>query len=286
MPDYRIVNISQIVEPELPVRATMDEQALIDLANDIRKNGLINPLTVREAGAAFEIMAGHRRFRACRLAGLVEVPSVVYKDGEAAPEAIKIAENIYREDLNPAEEAIFYQQLVEKHGWSLDDLCRATRQAPEYINSRYDLLRGDEQIFELLLAKRLSLSVARELNRINSRAAAELLHLPIEELDPQLTERIQRHRRYLAQQAAEAGATAAMIRRWRTDWQKSLVPSTPAPVAAHPSLAEPPPPPEQPRCLVCDGDTDQPNMRSVYVHWYHKDLLEKALGRIKEVLAS
>lgn len=203
-----------ILEPELPSRETMDERKLDELADNIRVNGLLQPLIVVRVGERFEVIAGHRRTLAAKRAGLVVVPSRIYPDKTAALEAAKYAENRFREDLNPAEEAIYFAQLCERDcGDDVDKLCAQLGEKRSYVEGRLNLLRGDETILDALKAGKIGVGVAQELNRCG----------------------VPQYRRYLLHQAIVGGATQSIVRGWIQDWQRGQDARGDQPAAPPPS---------------------------------------------------
>ena len=100
-------------------RKYFDKEALEELSASIKENGLLQPILVREYGDAgrYQIIAGERRFRACKLAGLTEIPAIVLDRDDRAAAQIALIENIQREDLNPLEESLAYKSLKEELGY-------------------------------------------------------------------------------------------------------------------------------------------------------------------------
>jgi ParB family transcriptional regulator, chromosome partitioning protein len=137
-----LVALDLIDEPAEAVRATFDEVQLAELATSIADMGLIQPIIVKRAGERFEVIAGHRRLVACRIAGLSPVPCLVREPGAVDPNAVKVAENYYREPVNPAEEAAFLQHLLEtKCGGDTDNLAALIKHSRSYVEDRLMLNR-------------------------------------------------------------------------------------------------------------------------------------------------
>jgi ParB family chromosome partitioning protein len=136
-PEYRELPLGVIDEPVLPSRTTMDEEKMHALVTSMRELGFISVLVVARVGERYEVVAGHRRRIAAGRAGLVAVPCLVYASKGAAMEAIQHAENKHREELNAADEAIWFAQLMEAHpGRGHGRRGRARRRVPR-------LRRGD-----------------------------------------------------------------------------------------------------------------------------------------------
>lgn len=244
--EFLEVPLAAIDVPALPSRSAMDEEKLEELARDIQRNGVISPLSLGRRGDRFEVVAGHRRSLAARRAGLVAVPAVVYESVETAHEAIKFAENKHREDLNPADEAIWFSELLERDcGGDVDRLCEQLGIKRTYAESRLCLFAGDQQVFEALQTGKIGIGVAHELNRCTD----------------------ERYRRYLLHQAITGGATKAVVSGWILDWQKSerLTSGAPAPASSGEALA-PIAESNYFRCYACKGTDRVETMRPINVH--------------------
>lgn len=165
MPEIRMIPISELREPAHAVRAEISDDGLASLITSIRELGILEPLIVRPRdGIFFEVVAGHRRLLAARQAPLAEVPCIIEADDERA-DAIKIHENLEREELNPAEEGVFYAELYEKLGQDVDRVAERVRKSRNYVEARLNLVRGDQAVFKVLTEGKITLGVAQELNQ-------------------------------------------------------------------------------------------------------------------------
>ena len=154
--------ISQ-VEPGLnQPRKRFDQEALADLAESIRIHGIIQPLTVRRLSTGYyQIIAGERRWRAAKLAGLTEVPAVIMEADDRKVMELGLIENLQREDLNPAEEARGYQTLMEEYGLTQDQVAQQMGKSRPAIANTLRLLALPEDIMKLLEEGQLSAGHAR-----------------------------------------------------------------------------------------------------------------------------
>lgn len=256
--ELREVPLRLIDAPELPSRASMSDEKLDELARSIRDNGLLQPLCVARRDDRYEVIAGHRRWLACTRIGLVAVPCVVYPSRDSALEAIKYAENRHREDLNPADEALWFQELLERDcGGDVDRLAEQLGETRSYIEGRLILFRGDTQVFEALQAGKIRIGVAHQLNRCTD----------------------ERYRRYLLVQAVAGGATVAVVSGWISDWERTLRDAIGDTTPVAPATA-PAPIPETDffRCVVCGGTENVHTMRVMNVHDYCRlAILDKLL---------
>jgi ParB family transcriptional regulator, chromosome partitioning protein len=153
--------------PEQP-RMTFDEQALAELAASIREHGVLQPVLVRPTAEHnhYQLVAGERRWRAARAAGLEEVPALIEQlDDETALE-IGIIENLQREDLSPLEEALMYERMTSEHGYSVRRLAQKLGKDKGYIENRLRLAGAPTEIKQLVSLRKDTLSHAYELLKV------------------------------------------------------------------------------------------------------------------------
>ena len=134
------------VEPRLEQpREYFDEDALQELADSIAQYGLIQPITVRKLNTGYyQIIAGERRWRASRMAGLTEVPVRVIEADDRRTAELALVENLQREDLNPIEEAKGYRTLIEEYGLTQEEAAKSVgRSRPAITNAMRDVIAGD-----------------------------------------------------------------------------------------------------------------------------------------------
>ena len=112
------ISISKIKTNQYQPRTTFDEKKLQELSQSIKKHGVVQPILVREEGGGFELVAGERRMRASKLAGLKKIPAVITKASNIQSLEIAILENVQREDLNPLEVSKGYQRLKDEFGYT------------------------------------------------------------------------------------------------------------------------------------------------------------------------
>lgn len=159
----RTVPVQAIVPNPRQPRTHMDEEKLAELADSIREHGLIQPLIVRQEGRGYTLIAGERRWRASQLAGLTEVPVVVK---EASPQAmleLALIENIQRADLNPIEEALAYQQLIDDFGLTQEAVAARVGKSRPTVANVVRLLNLPDKIQEAVNNEQISGAHARAL---------------------------------------------------------------------------------------------------------------------------
>jgi ParB family chromosome partitioning protein len=162
----RTVPIDRIRPNPSQPRRDFDDRELQDLAASIREKGVIQPLILRphpEDAAAFEIVAGERRWRAAQTAGVHDLPAVVRELSDAEVLELAIIENVQRTDLNPIEEAQGYRQLMDRFGHTQERLAEALGKSRSHIANLLRLLTLPESVLELLRGGKLSAGHARAL---------------------------------------------------------------------------------------------------------------------------
>lgn len=165
--------------PQQP-RRSFDEEGLAELAASIRSCGILQPLTVRRAGEGYELVAGERRLRAARIAGLREVPCLVAQVGEEDSALLALMENLQRRDLDCWEEAQAIAQLISRYGLSQEEAARRLGRAQPTVANKLRLLRLPEDVRALLRENGLTERHARALLRLQDpevqrRAAGDMV---------------------------------------------------------------------------------------------------------------
>ena len=176
------LDITQIRPGRYQPRRVMVEDELRELAESIRAQGLIQPVIVRELGLSdYELIAGERRWRACQLAGLSEIPAVIKAVNDEAALAMGIIENIQRADLNPVEEAQGYKRLVDEFGLTHENLAQAVGKSRSAISNSLRLLSLPEQIQQYINQGLLEMGHARALITLPVLAQLQLAEAAIKQ---------------------------------------------------------------------------------------------------------
>lgn len=155
------IRMSEIEPNKSQPRRHFDENAITTLADSIRQHGLIQPILVRSTGTGYQIVAGERRWRACRMLGMSEIPAVVKEFSDSETAQIALIENIQREDLNPIEEAAAYKELMETYDMTQEELSKAVGKSRSAIANAVRLLNMPEKVQELLRKGELSAGQAK-----------------------------------------------------------------------------------------------------------------------------
>ena len=159
---YQMLPLHRIEpNPDQP-RRDFNEEELQSLSDSIERNGLIQPLTVRETGDGYyQIIAGERRWRASRMAGLSEVPAVIIEADDQKAMELALIENLQRQDLNPIEEAMGYQSLMDDFGMTQEETASQVGKSRPAVANSLRLLNLPQQIIEMVQAGKLTAGHAR-----------------------------------------------------------------------------------------------------------------------------
>ena len=157
------VRLSDIEPNPRQPRQDFDAAALEELAQSIRENGVITPITLRKTGDTYQIIAGERRWRASRMAGLHEIPAIVLDVDEQTGYALALIENLQREDLNPMEEAEGYRRLIQELGLTQEQAAQRVGVSRPAVANALRLLNLPVSVGALLREKTLSAGHARAL---------------------------------------------------------------------------------------------------------------------------
>ncbi len=162
-PAETIVKINEVEPNKNQPRRTFDEDALLELAESIKQHGVIQPLIVKKRDKYYEIIAGERRWRAAKMAGLKEIPVVIKDLSDQEIMEVALIENIQREDLNPIEEAQAYQRLIKEYNYKQDELAERVSKSRVAVTNSMRLLKLDERVQKMIIDDMISAGHARAL---------------------------------------------------------------------------------------------------------------------------
>ncbi len=162
--EIAILSINEVEPNSDQPRDRFDEESLTALANSIREHGVIQPIVVRPLfGGRYQIIAGERRWRACRIVGLKEVPVIVKEVDDKGTMELALIENLQREDLNPIEEAKGYKNLMDNYNLTQDDVAKRVGKSRSAVANALRLLSLPNEVLEDLESCKLSAGQARAL---------------------------------------------------------------------------------------------------------------------------
>ena len=163
------VKMTEIEPNRKQPRKQFDEDGLLELAESIKQFGVLQPLLVQKKDDYFEIIAGERRWRASKLAGLKEVPVIIKDFSEQEAVEISLIENIQRENLNPIEEAVAFKRLMEEFHLKQDTIAERVSKSRTAVTNSMRLLKLDERVQQMLIDEMLSTGHARALLAIEDK---------------------------------------------------------------------------------------------------------------------
>lgn len=169
------VNINDIKPNQDQPRKNFNQEKLNELANSITENGVIQPIVVRKKENGYEIVAGERRWRASRIAGLKQVPCIVREFDEKQNLIVAIIENMQREDLDPIEEALGIKQMIEKFEFTQEQVSSSLGKSRAYIANATRLLKLPEEIKKAISEGKMSAAHGRTLVSVTDKAKQLLL---------------------------------------------------------------------------------------------------------------
>lgn len=177
-----MLKISEIEPNRSQPRRDFDENSLSDLAQSISQHGLLQPLLVRPLPiGGYQIVAGERRYRACRMAGLTEVPVTIRELSDTETMELALIENLQREDLSPIEEALGYKALIDEHGFSQEEVATSVGKSRPAIANSLRILKLPDSVLEYVKQDKISAGHARALlmldNEEDMLELAELIYI-------------------------------------------------------------------------------------------------------------
>ena len=161
------IKISEIRSNPYQPRKIFDEEALNELASSIKEHGIVQPIIVKKSIKGYELVAGERRTKAAKIAGLETVPAIVKDFDDEQMMEIALIENIQRENLNPIEEAMAYDSILKSSNITQDELAKKFGKSRSYITNSLDLLRLPDDTKKYVEDNKLSMSHARALSKLD-----------------------------------------------------------------------------------------------------------------------
>ena len=150
-------------------RKVFDEQGLQELALSIKEHGVFQPIIVKKSIKGYEIIAGERRYRASKLAGLETIPAIVRDFTDEQMMEIALLENLQRENLNAIEEALAYKAMIDKLGLTQDELSKKVGKSRSHVTNILGLLRLPEDVKDMVVNKKISMGHARMISKLENQ---------------------------------------------------------------------------------------------------------------------
>lgn len=166
------LSVDRIVSNPWQPRQDFDESSLSSLSASIKKDGLIQPVAVRQkkGSSSYELVTGERRWRAAKMAGLVTIPAIVLDYDDRGMAEMALVENLQRKDLNPVEEGMAYRKLIDTYGLTQEEVSEKVGRSRPYIANMLRLLDLPEEVQDLLSSEKLTAGQARPLLGLGSDA--------------------------------------------------------------------------------------------------------------------
>jgi len=200
--DVQNVPLEKIQVGEYAQRVEVEDEGIVELAESIRRVGMLVPVVVSKRGDAFVLVAGHRRIAAARSLGLVTVPAVVREIGAPVAKEVSFAENLFRKDLSPIELAAAIKDCLDQGTVTIDELAAGLHRSVHWVQAQVSLLNWPDDVLEVIHNGKLSVSAAHNLAIITDDV----------------------YREFLVRQAVENGATARATAAWLQAWRSMAPP--------------------------------------------------------------
>lgn len=244
MPVSKTVPLHLVDDPDIAMRSEIDDNYIAELAADIAKNGLINPVAVKKVSDRYELIAGHCRTIAKRKLGHDTIEVRDYTGEAIDTETIKCRENLGRRDVSDADIAEYLSDVQEKHHYTIDKLQEITGQSEDWINKRLSLFAGDRTVFDALRKGDIKLGHALLLNKFPNEFRAQYLQIVINSTPP-----------------------ARIVEQWLRECKTAIsIPSQAQTEQAAPSPDTPPPGVVIDACAICNGNELVWTMQFVRIH--------------------
>ncbi|HIW22026.1 MAG TPA: ParB/RepB/Spo0J family partition protein [Candidatus Dorea intestinavium] len=174
-PNVVMLNINEVEPNRDQPRKNFNEDGIIELAESIKLKGVIYPIMVNKKDDYYQIVAGERRWRASKMAGIKKIPAIIRDLTDLETLEYAIIENIQREDLNPIEEALAYKQLLEEHNLKQDEVAERVSKSRTAVTNAMRLLKLDERVQQMIIDDMISTGHARALLAIDDKESQYIL---------------------------------------------------------------------------------------------------------------
>ena len=253
--DIKEIPLDQILEPEVPVRSVADDEKMQELVQSVSEVDLLQPLVVRPEGDKFRIVAGHRRFIALRALARSTAPCNVVEVGPAEAALMSLAENLAREDIDPIDEAKYFQHLIAAYGLTQQEIADRIGKNVMYVNRRIALLRLDPETQHDITYSGLGPSKALEIGRIPEKSTRD----------------------YIRTTAVRHGASKAIVKSWVEDALSRPQEVDAGDFTVDPEFQPPASTYTPPTCFICGRSLDEGGLQNVWVCAWELEELKKGM---------
>jgi len=255
----REIPLDIIDEPQMAARQEINQEELAELAASIKEIGIIQPILLKMLKGRYEIVAGHRRYLAAKMAGKVTIPAIVRAFAVGEHEIIKAHENLFRVNLNPVEEAINIMRLHQANKWEEKEIAKRLNMSLAWVNARVELLNYPEYMIELVRTGELSLGAAHWLFQIDDENV----------------------RGQYCKFAKIQGLSVKMAKAWVDSWSAGQLPGNPEHYIAPPDGGGEEGGAVQLPCIACGSEDVMENLVLDYVHTECAEKLKRVLADIE-----
>ena len=193
------INLDELRANPYQPRKVFNDEALRDLSESIKEHGVFQPIIVKKSIKGYEIIAGERRVRASRIAGLTKIPAIIRNLNDEQMMEIALLENLQRENLSSIEEAIAYKSMIEKLSLTQDELSKKVGKSRSHITNTLGLLRLPKEVQVMVANNQLSMGHARVLSKLeNEQKILEMAHeiverkIPVRELEQETEKEVKK----------------------------------------------------------------------------------------------
>jgi len=246
------------------MRTDLDADTIKELSESIKRHGLINPITVRSTPKGYEVVAGHRRFKACQLIGLPEVPCIVKELNDIQVVEIMAAENLERLDVDPVDEALFIGKLINLPGMDIATVADKLNRSEVWVQERLDILDYPDYLVIALKEGKIKLGVAKWLGKIGEEV----------------------YRNMYVDSAIKNGMSVMQAQYAFRQYEVGVMPNLDQLDAAAKEALAGEPPKVRAICAKCGVVAEQPNLRMVWIHIDCEQNKTPAPSEPKEILPS
>jgi ParB family chromosome partitioning protein len=242
--NFEVISIDLIDDPKNPIRTDLSPETLQELIASIRQFGIIEPLVVKRVKERFEVIAGHRRLVAAGHADLIQVPCYIFNVPEEEAEFVKIHENMYREEINPSDQAEHFSYLIQHFKLSPAKIAKLIGKSETFVSERLQILSYPEELREALDLGKIKYSVAREFYRLKD---------------------IDKLREYL-NYAIRSGIVPSLAKQWVEDFNKQQQPASLPTIQGDEQTEIPHYQEQQTTCVYCTETVPLSAAEIVYIH--------------------
>ncbi len=256
----------QIIDPVVPMRSDMDREKIDDLASSIKSEGLINPLTVRPVHnpkdcppgtpalhemshsslpcIKYEIVAGHRRFKACLMAGVIKIPCVIREMTDQEVYSLRAHENLFRDDVDPVDEAMYLARIIGEDESKIPEVAKKLNRTVQWVEDRLEIMTYPDYLIAGIKQGKVKLGVAKWLGAIQDDV----------------------YRKMFCEQAINHGLAVWQAETYYRQWEGGVFKNSTEIIPPVDDSLRPEPQKLRTKCARCALLAEEPNLKNVFIH--------------------